>query len=204
MHKVSQNEAEATRKIAYIIWHVARYRSIEGILLKGRRTSGLKQEDFVSECRVQMSNTSLSQNKERKHYSVTEWTPFDYRFDVALFELNASWGIRQIYPGYGQNAHEIRGIDDVEHNGEGKREIILELEITTSIPQKSVGEGPPDAFDQFFVFVCGVDDRGSPLWDKFPLPSLPVDSPLLNLDDFAVYTDRPDAGKQVDAERIAG
>jgi hypothetical protein len=126
-------------------------------LLKGRRTSGLKQEDFVSECRVQISNTSLSQDEERKHHSVTEWSPFDYRLTyfspkypsvwVALFELNVSWGIRKIYPGYGQNSDEIRGIDDVEHNGEGKREIGLELEITTSIPQKSVSEDPSDAFD---------------------------------------------------------
>jgi hypothetical protein len=163
---------------------------------------------------VQILDTSLSQDEERRHYSVTEWTPFDYRLKylspkypsvwVALFELNVSWGIRKIYPGHGQNSDEIRGIDDVEQKGEGKREINPELEITTSIPHKSVSEDPSDAFDQFFVLVCGVDDRGSPSWDKFSLPSLPVDSSLLNLDDFAVYIDRPDAGKQVDAGRTAG
>lgn len=113
-------------------------------------------------------------------------------------------GTRKIYPGYGQNADEIRGIGDVEHNGEDKREIGLELEIKSSIPKKSVCEDPSDAFDQFFVFVCGVDDRGSPSWDEISLPSLPIDGSLLNLDDFAVYIDGLDAGKQLDSKGIVG
>jgi hypothetical protein len=197
--EVSQKDPDAVRKLATIFRHIARYRVIEQLLLS-RPKLHLDRDMFQLACLVKDSEEKLRQDLSGK-YIAREKTGFDFELTyfgppdssvwMALFELNASWGIRKLYPGYGRNAEEVTSSEnvdeDVERGGTILRKFSLKLDVNTYIPQKCVSEDRPDTIDQFLVFVCAVDDKSPPSWDEISLPPLPVASEMLNTGDFGAY-----------------
>jgi hypothetical protein len=210
---VPLKDPNVVRKVAYIVRHLARYQAIQRILFKERRTSHLKLTDFSSICTIDKSAEELPRD-DKGLYETTAGVYFNYKLKyfspsyqsvwVAMFELNASWGIQKVLPGYGENADEARGSRFVEHEGTERREISFRVRIKTNVPPQCTAQDPPDAVDQFLVFVCGADGHGAPSWDEISLPPLPHDSALLDVDSFAAYIDGSVGGARAEVERITG
>jgi len=158
----------AIQKLAYVLNHISRYRDI-------KKLQDLPRSSYIQEIEFKMifyrgsEKVEAIDNDGVETFEVTEGEELGLRLEyrgpapfvwVAIFELNASWGISQKLA-----TKLMQG--NLDPPGYAKP-----YGFSTEIPKKSSIRDESDTSDTFIAFVIEGEDEKS--WDEIVLNELPV------------------------------
>ncbi|KAF3929398.1 hypothetical protein ABW19_dt0206627 [Dactylella cylindrospora] len=167
--KISLDDPIWPEKLAYIVDHLARFRSLEFLQYPIANSDLLPPEWFSFEVSCEKEPVFSSQSPGKYHvqnstlltftFSLTHECPLGSVY-FSAYVFMPSWGIAKLHPGPGQPSFNISKGD------------IEEFEVISRIPPATCEQDPHEVDDKVRVFVCTSQES----WEELELPDLPTNS----------------------------
>ena len=182
---LSCNDLDAIEKLAYVICHLARYRAIQHQLYGSSQvslsTSTIRLEllDLEGQAwRSDVDGTYVAAHGDKVALRFTNLCPAR-PVHVAIFDLNATWGIVKLYPGGPQPTEETHGSRPIEIDD-------LTMKVPAQLGRTSIVD-----IVRAYVYV----GKYPPTWNELALPDLPAEAHLID-HEFPIETIEDDLGAQ--------